>query len=249
MKQNSFQNKATNLSTAGCRKDPSHSLLLRRCGGLCMWYAKAFIACCAKKHDIFNPQKKSRIFNKEPYKRFSPEALSDHLQITQHQNAVAAEMLQRVSCFQKMLDEHERVAKDVLVNMFTAGYWLMKVELPNHKIKSLLLRLEQIRMSDMKHFLQRSQGALREIFLILGKTVQDTCLSKVKQAVHFGFLVDDLAVISVTEQMIYFTQFYNKSGRAVKTGLLSIRTFWKIHHWQRQVPSLTALSKPWISLL
>ena len=77
-------------------------------------------------------------------------------------------------------------------------------------------------MSDTKHFLQRSQGALREIFLILGKTVQDTCLSKLKQAAHFGLLVDDLAVISVTEQMIYFTQFYNKSGRAVKTGLLSI---------------------------
>ena len=102
-------------------------------------------------------------------------------------------------------------------------------------------------MSDMKHFLHRSQGALREIFLTLGKTVQDTFLSKLKQAAHFGLLVDDLTDISVTEQMISFTQFYNKSGRAVETGSCPLTTFWKIHHRQMQVPSLTALLKPWIS--
>ena len=122
-------------------------------------------------------------------------------------------MLQRVSCFQKTLDERERVAEDVLVKVFTAGYWLMKEELPIHKIKSLLQLLEQVGMSYIKHFLHRSQGALREIFLTLGKTVQDTFLSKLKQAAHFGLLVDDLTDISVTEQMISFAQFYNKSGR------------------------------------
>ena len=74
----------------------------------------------------------------------------------------------------------------------------------------------------MKHFLHRSQGALREIFLTLGKTVQDTFLSKLKQAAHFGLLVDDLTDISVTEQMISFAQFYNKSRRAVETGFLSV---------------------------
>ena len=114
------------------------------------------------------------------------------------------------------------MAEDVLVKVFTAAYWLMKEELPNHKIKSLLQLLEQVGMSDMKHFLHRSQGALREIFLTLGKTVQDTFLSKLKQAAHFGLLVDDLTDISVTEQMISFAQFYNKSGRAVETGFLSV---------------------------
>ena len=169
-----------------------------------------------KKHDTFNPQYKCKIFNKEPCKRFRLEALADHLQTTQHKNDVAAEMLQRVSCFQKTLEEHERVAEDVLVKVFTAGYWLMKEELPNHKIKSLLQLLE------MKHFLHRLQGALREIFLTLGKTVQDTFLSKLKQAAHFGLLNDNLTDISVTEQMISFAQFYNKSGRTVETGFLSI---------------------------
>ena len=220
MRQNSFQNKATNFSTAGCRKDPSHSVLLLR-WPVCVEGEGLYCLLC-KKHDTFNPQNKSKIFNKEPCKRFRPEALADHLQTTQHKNAVAAEMLQRVSCFQKTLDERERVAEDVLVKVFTAGYWLMKEKLPNHKIKSLLQLLEQVGMSDIKHFLHRSQGALREIFLTLGKTVQDTFLSKLKQAAHFGLLVDDLTDISVTEQMISFAQFYNKSGRAVETGFLSI---------------------------
>ena len=196
-----------------------------------------------KKLDTFNPQNKSKIFNKEPCKRFRPEA-PDHLQTTQHKNAVAAEMLQRVSCFQKTLDERERVAEDVLVKVFTAGYWLMKEELPNHKIESLLQLLEQAGMSDIKHFLHRSQGALREIFLTLGKTVQDTFLSKLKQAAHFGLLVDDLTDISVTEQM--HSSITNQAEQLRLVSCL-LTTFWKIHHRQMQVPSLTASSKPWIS--
>lgn len=75
-----------------------------------------------KKHDTFNPLNKSKNSNNEPYKQFRPEALAEHLQTTQHKNAVAAEMLQRVSCFQKTLDERERVAEDLLVKVFTAAY-------------------------------------------------------------------------------------------------------------------------------
>ncbi|PFX12902.1 hypothetical protein AWC38_SpisGene23067 [Stylophora pistillata] len=175
-----------------------------------------------KKHDKCNPQNKSKIFNKVPCKRFRPEALEDHLQTTQHKYAIVTEMLQRVSCFQKTLDERGRVAEDVLVKVFTAAYWLMKEELLDRKIKSLLQLLEQVGMSVLKHFLYRSQDVLREIFLTLGKTVWDTFVSKIKQAAHFGLLVDDLTDISDTEQMMSFAQFYNKSGGAIETGFLSI---------------------------
>ena len=81
----------------------------------------------------------------------------------------------------------------------------MKAELPNHKIKSPLQLLEKVGMSDMKHFLHRSQGASREIFLTLGKTVQDTFLSKLKQTAHFGLLVDDLKRLFQPES---FARFY-----------------------------------------
>ena len=46
-------------------------------------------------------------------------------------NAVSAEMLQRVSVFQRTLDKRERVAEDVRIG-------IMKEELANHKIKSLV---------------------------------------------------------------------------------------------------------------
>ena len=114
MKQNSFQNKATNFSTAGWLQKRSLSF----CVTTEMWWpvyveGEGLYCLLCKKHDTFNPQNKSKIFNKEPCKRFRPEALADHLQTAQHKNAVAAEMLQRVSSFQKTLDERERVAEGV----------------------------------------------------------------------------------------------------------------------------------------
>ena len=107
-----------------------HSWLQKRSLSFCVtteiWWpvhkeGEGLYCLLCKKHDTFNPQNKSKISNKEPCKRFRPEALADHLQTTQHKNAVAAEMLQRVSCFQKTLAERERVAEDVLVEVFTSG--------------------------------------------------------------------------------------------------------------------------------
>ena len=67
------------------------------------------------KNDTSNPQNKSKVFNKEPCKRFRPEEFEDPCRTLQHMNAVSAEMLQRVSGFQRALDKHERVAEDVCI--------------------------------------------------------------------------------------------------------------------------------------
>ena len=79
-----------------------------------------------KRHDMSNPQNKSKVFNKEPCKRFRPEEFEDHCRTSQHMNAVSAEMLQRVSVFQRTLDERKIVTEDVLLKVFTAAYWIMK---------------------------------------------------------------------------------------------------------------------------
>ena len=68
-----------------------------------------------KKHDTSNPQNKSKVFNKESPKPLRPEEFEDHCRTSQHINAVLAEMLQRVSVFQRTLDERERVAEDVRI--------------------------------------------------------------------------------------------------------------------------------------
>ena len=61
-----------------------------------------------KKHDTSNPQNKSKVFNKDPCKRFRPEKFEDHCRTSQHMNPVSAEMLQKVSVFQRTLDERRR---------------------------------------------------------------------------------------------------------------------------------------------
>ena len=70
-----------------------------------------------KKHDTSNPQNKSKVFNKEPCKRFRPEEFEDHCRTSQHMNAVSAEMLQRVSVFQRTLDEREIVTEEMLLKL------------------------------------------------------------------------------------------------------------------------------------
>ena len=115
--------------------------------------------------------------------------------------------------------------------MFTDAYWLMKEELPKHKIKSLLQLFEQVGMSNLKHFLHRLQGALREISPAIGKPFRIPFLCKLKKAAHFGLLVHNLTGISVSEQIISFGQFYNKSGGIVESGFLSINNLLQELHY------------------
>ncbi|CAG2194290.1 unnamed protein product [Mytilus edulis] len=175
-----------------------------------------------KKHDTINPQNKSKTFNKEPITRFRPETFSDHLKTTQHQNAITTEMYQRGFCFQKQLDKQDNVADEILYKAFEAVYWVMKEEIANLKIKSLLNSLERLGIEDMKYFQHRSQAALREIFIAIGGTLEDKLVKEVEQADHYGLMVDDVADISVMEQMVTFIQFYNKTECKVKKAFLSI---------------------------
>ena len=96
-----------------------------------MWWpvyveGEGLFCLLCKRHDMSDPQNKSKVFNKEPCKRFRPEEFEDHCRTSQQMNAVSAEMLQRVSVFQRTLDELEIVTEDVLLKVFTAAYWIMK---------------------------------------------------------------------------------------------------------------------------
>ena len=122
-----------------------HSWLNKRSMSFCvtteMWWSvyvegEGLFCLLCKKHNTSNPQNKSKVLNKEPCKRFRPEEFEDHCRTSQQMNTVSAEMLQRVSVFQRTLDERERVAEDVLLKVFPAAYWIMKEELPNNNIKS-----------------------------------------------------------------------------------------------------------------
>ena len=96
-----------------------------------MWWpvyveGEGLICLLCKKHDTSNPQNKSKAFNKEPCKRFRPEEFEDHCHTSQHMNAVSAEMLQRVSVFQRTVDERERVAEDVRIGSWKKSYLITR---------------------------------------------------------------------------------------------------------------------------
>ena len=116
-----------------------HSWLNKRSMSFCvtteMWWS-VFVEGDGLFCYTSNPQNKSKVLNKEPCKRFRPEEFEDHCRTSQQMNTVSAEMLQRVSVFQRTLNERERVAEDVLLKVFPATYWIKKEELPNHKFKS-----------------------------------------------------------------------------------------------------------------
>ena len=111
-----------------------HSWLNKRSMSFCvtteMWWPVYVegegLFCLLCKENTSNSQNKSKVFNKEPCKRFRPEEFEDHCRTSQQMNTVSAEMLQRVSVFQRTLDEREIVTEDVLLKVFTAAYWIMK---------------------------------------------------------------------------------------------------------------------------
>ena len=137
-----------------------------------------FCVLC-KKHNCSNSQNKSKKFNLESSVRYKQKAVEDHANCQQHKNAVMAELLSRMSYFQKELDRRETVKDSVYYNVLLTMYWLAKEKVANKKLVSLLKLLEQVGLEDMKFFQHRSQGSIREMFLLLGHTVKAQMIRKV----------------------------------------------------------------------
>ena len=66
-------------------------------------------------------------------------------------------------------------------------------------------------VDSLNFFDHRSSSCQTEIFKLLGETVKAEILQKVKNASAFGILTDEVAGISVTENLITFIQFYDKN--------------------------------------
>lgn len=109
-----------------------------------------------RKHNVANTKNKSKKFNVEAAVRFKKKAVEDHANSQQHKDAIAAELLSRVSTFHEEIERKEKTKDDVYHNAFTAMYWLAKEEIANKKFTSLLELLEQLGLKDMRFFQHRS---------------------------------------------------------------------------------------------
>lgn len=85
--------------------------------------------------------------------------------------AITAELLSRVSTFNKEIERKEKTRDDVYYNTFLVMYWLSKEEIANKNFGSLLELFEQVGLKDMRFFQHTSTGSVREMFLLLGKVV------------------------------------------------------------------------------
>ncbi|CAC5410351.1 unnamed protein product [Mytilus coruscus] len=134
---------------------------------------------CEKHHSI-NTQNKATSFGENPSVRMMKSALLDHISSKKQQGPIEAEMLSRVSIFQKELTEKSKVENNVLFMTFSAIYWLAKEGIANEKL------LEKI-----------------------GLQTENDLVEKVKAADCFSVLLDDSSDVSTIEQMICYVNFWN----------------------------------------
>lgn len=174
-----------------------------------------------RKHNVANTKNKSKKFNVEAAVRFKKKAVEDHPNLQQHKDAIAAELLSRVSTFHEEIERKEKTKDDVYHNTFTAIYWLAKEEIANKKFTSLLESLEQLGLKDMRFFQHRSAGSLREMFLLLGKVVRDTVVNTVADVTRFGLLSDEVNDVSNKEQLVTFIKFVNPATGKPNTKFLA----------------------------
>lgn len=158
------------------------------------------LLCC--KHNSKSAQNRSETFSSDPSTRFKLSTVKGHMACTKHQTTVKNELLNRVSYFQKQVDEKEGSKVVVLREAFHAVYWLAKESIANRKITSLLDLMELLGHEELKYFTHRSRGSLREIFLTIGNTLREQIYRKVQEQSFYGLLVDDMTDVSNEEQML-----------------------------------------------
>ncbi|KAK6182012.1 hypothetical protein SNE40_009783 [Patella caerulea] len=175
-----------------------------------------------QKHNAKNEQNKSETFSNIPSTRFKASTTFDHFNSKKHKDSVEAEMLSRVSCFQKELDLRVELKEVVLEKVFQSVYFLAKENIANMKAPSLIQLMQNTGVGELNHFQHTSPSTYREFFLTLGETVASEILDKARSVGCYGLLIDDLTDCSVMEQMISFIQFFDPVKFEVNTSFLSI---------------------------
>lgn len=175
-----------------------------------------------RKHDMSNKFNKFKTFNADPSIRYRKPTLLEHCSSQQHRDAVTTEHVQRISCFHKEVVSRENTADSVLFKVFMSIYWLAKQEISNRKLLSLLALIQILGVKEMQYFKYKSEGAIQEMFLTIGKVILDTIVQKLVRANYIGTLCDDVTDVAVMEQFINFVQFVDPDTYELETDFLFV---------------------------
>lgn len=86
----------------------------------------------------------------------------------------------------------------------------MKEEIALTEIKSLLELVETMGLSNLKCFTYTGAGTERDMFLLIGRTMDEEELNEVRETYSYGLLADEVKDIAVVPQMVFFSfSMYN----------------------------------------
>ena len=108
-----------------------------------------------------------------------------------------------MSAFHKEVVERKEIAEDVLEKAFSVAYFLAKGHIANRKFLNLIKFAEDsFDVNQLKYFNHRSEGSIREIFLILGEVIKEEIVTSVQKVQSYGLMEDEVTGISVQSQML-----------------------------------------------
>lgn len=183
---------------------------------------KGMYCFLCRKHHATNKQNKQKTFGLVPAVRYQIDALRDHAVGQKHKDAVEAEMIRRVSVFDKALAEKTSLQTDVLHAAFTALYWLVQVGMAYRNFRSLLNMMRIIGLQKLTHFQHESLWSTRGMLLVIAEVVKENILKDVQDSSCFGIMVDDVTDIAVMEQNVIFIQYFSKTTHAAEIKFLAV---------------------------
>lgn len=105
---------------------------------LCFVETEEMYCLVCKTHHMKHPQNQREVFAASPSIRFKIDALNTHVKSKIHCAAVESGMLQQVSVFHHEVTKKAQVEMDVLENVFSSAYFLMKEFIANRKLIFLM---------------------------------------------------------------------------------------------------------------
>lgn len=192
---------------------------------LCFVEGEGMFCLLCKKHAIKTVQNKEEsAFTQTASMRLKYDTLKVHRDSDRHCKAVNQELLQRMSVFHKEVVERKETAKDILEKAFSVAYFLAKEHVAIRKFANLIKFAEDsLGVNHLKYFNHKSEGSIREIFLVLGETIKEEIMRSAQKVQSYGLMVDEVTDISVQSQMLTFIQFVSPVTSCIEIAFLSVQ--------------------------
>ena len=128
-----------------------------------------------------------------------------------------------MSVFHKEVVKRKETAKDVLEKAFLVAYFLAKEHVAIKKFLNLIKFAEYSLGVYLKYFNRKSEGSIREIFLVLVETMKEEIVHSAQKVQSYGLMVDEVTDIAVQSQILTFIQFVSPVTSCIETAFLSVQ--------------------------